>query len=50
MGDEAIIEIEEHFENYHPLRQWYEFVVFAGGRVLKQQAKAGQGHIRVHLQ
>jgi alpha-glucosidase len=50
IGDEAIVEIEEHFENYQPPRQWYELVVFAGGRVLKQQAKAGQGHIRVLLQ
>jgi alpha-glucosidase len=50
IGDEAIVEIEEHFDNYQPPRQWYELVVFAGGRVLKQQAKAGQGHIRVYLQ
>ncbi len=49
MGNEAIVEIEEYFENYYPPRQWYELVVFVGGRVLKQQAKAGQGHIRVHL-
>jgi len=49
IGDEAIIEIEEHFENYQPPRQWYELVVFVGGRVLTQQAKAGQGHIRVLL-
>jgi alpha-glucosidase len=49
MGDEAIVEIEERFENYHPPRKWYELVVFAGGQVFKQQAKAGQGHIRVHL-
>jgi alpha-glucosidase len=49
MGDEAIVEIEERFENYHPPRKWYELVVFAGGQVFKQQAKAGQGDIRVHL-
>jgi len=49
-GDEAIVEIEERFENYHPPRKWYELVVFAGGQVFKQQAKTGQGHIRVHLQ
>ena len=48
-GDEAIVEIEERFENYHPPRKWYELVVFAGGQVFKQQAKTGQGHIRVKL-
>jgi alpha-glucosidase len=47
--DEAIVEIEEQFDNYHPLRDWYELVVYAGGQVLKQQVKAGQGKIRVQL-
>jgi alpha-glucosidase len=49
IGDEAIVEIEERFENYHPPRKWYELVVFAGGRVLQQRVKAGQGLIRIQL-
>jgi alpha-glucosidase len=49
IGDEAIIEIEERFENYHPPRKWYELVVFASGRVLQQRVKAGQGLIRIQL-
>ncbi len=48
-GDMAVIEIEEQFGAYRPAREWYEIVVFAGGRVLKQRAKAGQGKIRVQL-
>ena len=48
-GNEAIIEIEEQFNNYLPRRQWYELVVFAGGTVLQQRVKAGQGLIRVQL-
>ncbi len=49
IGDEAIVEIEERFENYHPPRKWYEIVVFADGRVLQQRVKAGQGLIRIQL-
>ncbi len=48
-SDEAIVEIEEQFDNYHPPRDWYELVVYAGGQVLQQQVKAGQGLIRVQL-
>jgi alpha-glucosidase len=48
-GNEAIVEIEEQFGNYRPQREWYELIVFAGGQVLQQQAKAGQGLIRVQL-
>ena len=44
------IEIEGRFGNYRPPRNMYELVVFAGGRVLKQQVQAGQGNIRVPLQ
>jgi hypothetical protein len=48
-GNEAKVEIEEQFNNYRPLREWYELVVFAGGKVLQQQVRAGQGLIRVQL-
>ena len=49
IGDQAIVEIEERFEKYHPLRQWYELIVFVGGQVLKHRVQAGQSHIRVHI-
>jgi alpha-glucosidase len=49
IGDLATVEIEEQFRGYRPQRQWYEIIVFAGGQVLKQRVKAGQGKIRVHL-
>jgi alpha-glucosidase len=49
IGDEAILEIEERFEKYQPLRQWYELIVFAGGQVFRQQTQVGQGSIRVIL-
>ncbi len=48
-GDIAVIEVEEQFSTYRPAREWYEIIVFAGGRVLKQRVKAGQGKIRVQL-
>ncbi|HEX9130718.1 MAG TPA: TIM-barrel domain-containing protein [Ktedonobacteraceae bacterium] len=48
-SDEAIVEIEEQFDNYHPPRTWYELVVYAGGQVLQQRVMAGQGKIKVHL-
>jgi alpha-glucosidase len=46
---EVIVEIEEHFDNYHPQRDWYELVIYAGGQLLQQRVKAGQGQIRVQL-
>lgn len=46
-GDLATVEIEERFEGYRPQREWYEIIVYAGGRVLRQKVKAGQGKIRV---
>jgi len=48
-GDIAVVEIEEQFDAYRPPREWYEIVVFAGGRVLKQRVKAGEGKTRVEL-
>jgi alpha-glucosidase len=48
-GNEAVVEIEEHFENYQPPRKTFELVVYAGGQVFKQQAQAGQGQFRVYL-
>ncbi len=48
-SDEAIVEIEEQFDNYRPQRDWYELVVYAGGQILQQRVKAGQGKIRVQL-
>ena len=49
IDDEAIVEIEEHFENYHPQREWYELVVFVGGKLLQQRVRANQGLIRVQM-
>jgi alpha-glucosidase len=43
------VEIEERFHDFQPQREWYELIVVAGGRVLKQQVKAGQGLISVQL-
>jgi len=48
-GGLAIVEIEEQFDAYRPQREWYEVVVLAGGRELRQRVQAGQGKIIVHL-
>ncbi len=48
-GDLAIMEIDEQFHGYRPQREWYEIIVYAGGQILKQRVKAGQGKARVHL-
>ena len=48
-GGLAIVEIEERFDAYRPQREWYEVVVLAGGRELRQRVQAGQGKIIVHL-
>ena len=48
-GDVATVEIEEHYSGYRPQREWYEIVVFAGGRVLRERVKAGQGKVVVRL-
>jgi alpha-glucosidase len=45
----AMVEIEERFDKYHPQREWYEFVVFVGGKILRQRVKANQGLIRIHM-
>lgn len=47
--DLVIVEIDEQFDTYRPPREWYEIVVYAGSRVWRQQVKAGQGKVTVHL-
>ncbi len=47
--DLVIVEIDEQFDTYRPPREWYEIVVYAGARVLRQQVKAGQGSVKVHM-
>lgn len=49
IGNEAIVEIEEQFDSYRPLREQYEILVNVGGQVLQQHVKAGQGRIKVQL-
>ena len=48
-GDLVIVEIEERFDTYRPQREWYDIIVYAGGRTFQQRVKAGQGKIVVHL-
>lgn len=47
-GNLATVEIEEQFDAFRPHREWYEINVYAGGRVLQQRVKAGQGKAIVH--
>lgn len=47
--DLVVVEIDEQFDTYRPPREWYEIVVYAGSQVFRQQLKAGQGKITVHL-
>jgi len=47
--DWAAVEIEEQHDAYRPQREWYEIVVWAGGRVVQQRVMAGQGRIEVRL-
>ena len=49
IDDLARVEIEERHTGYRPQRGWYEVVVYAAGRVLRQRVKAGQGKISVRL-
>ena len=48
-GGLAIVEIEEQFDAYRPQREWYEVVVRAFGRELKQRVQAGRGGVVVRL-
>ncbi len=50
IGDLAIVEIEEFWDNYRPTRDWYEINVHVGNRTLTEHVKAGQGKVLVHLQ
>ncbi|MFL5626434.1 MAG: TIM-barrel domain-containing protein, partial [Ktedonobacteraceae bacterium] len=49
LEDFITVEVEEHFDNYHPPRKEYEIIVHAGGRTLQQKVPAGQGKIVVRL-
>ncbi len=49
LADFITVEIEEHFDNYHPPRKEYEIIIHVGGRVLRQTVSAGQGKIVVRL-
>jgi len=48
-GDVTEVEIEEHFDGYHPKREWYEIIAQVGERTLQQHVKAGQGKVMVRL-
>ncbi len=45
--DVVCVKIEEDHRRYKPLRQTYDVIVHAGGRVLQQCAKAGQGTVTI---
>jgi alpha-glucosidase len=45
--DVAFVRIEEDHRGYKPQREAYNIIVHAGGRVLQQRAKAGQGTITI---
>lgn len=47
--DMAVVEIEEHYSAYRPEREWYEVVVFIGGKELREHVKAGQEKAMVRL-
>ncbi len=48
-GDVVTVEIEERHTGYRPQREWYEIIVFVGGRVLRERVRAGQGRVAMRL-
>ena len=39
------VNIEEHYDSYHPQREWYDVIVHTGSRDLHIRLKAGQGQV-----
>jgi len=39
------VSIEEHYDSYHPQREWYDVFVYTKSRILHTRLKAGQGDV-----